>query len=238
VTYASICFLSYNRPEFLAEAVESAKRNAGFPCEVIVHDDGSDDRTWATVSRLLRSGEISRVVANPPGRNEGVGAAFNRAAAVATGDYLIKMDQDLLFQPNWLSKTVDVLEADPQIGAMGLFKYDVDPVDWRKMELDEPTAPQVACVPYHYVKDFVGSAIAMTRAVWDVFGPWPEHSDAFAEDVEFKLDTLVRDGGLRLALPDEDLAHNRGFGVGPSTVAVIRDGQLTASEINHGGVTF
>lgn len=233
--YASLCFLSYNRPDFLVEAIRTAKGHAGFPCEIVVHDDGSNDETWGAVSALLRGGEVTRLVANPPGQNEGVGAAFNRAAAVATGDYLVKLDQDLLFHPNWLRKTVDLLEADQKIGAAGLFKYHVDPVDWRKMQLHAGAAP--GTVAYHYVSDFVGSAIAMTRPVYDVFGPWPEHSAAFAEDIDFKT-AIVRDGGLRLALPDEDLAHNRGFGVGPSTVAVMVDGRLTASPIRDEGRIF
>lgn len=226
--YASLCFLSYNRAQFLSEAVASAKSAAGYPCEVVVHDDGSTDPSvMPMLTGMLERGEISRLVANPPGRNEGVGAAFNRAVGVATGDPVIKLDQDLVFNSGWLADVVRILDDDRSVAALGLFRYHCDPVDWRKMNHREPPADLRS--GHEYVDDFVGSAIAIPRRAWRELGRFPEHSAAFAEDVEWKKNAQA--AGWELALPTSDLAVNRGFGVGPSTVAVIRDGELTASEI-------
>lgn len=232
--FASLCFLSYNRPQFLREAIESAHVNAHYPHEIIVHDDGSTDpEVYRVLENLRDQGTLSTVILNARGHNEGVGRSFNRAAAAASGDPIIKIDQDLLFQPGWLRRTVDLLSRDTDVGCAGLFKYPVDPVDWRKMQIDwEPEyelVPVPGIEPYHYVADFVGSAIAIPSEVWDEYGPWPEYSDAFAEDVEFKLGLRAR--GMRLALPDDDLATNRGFGVGPSTVVIAPQ---TVQTIHHG----
>ena len=65
-------------------------------------------------------------------------------------------------------------------------------------------------------KDFVGSAIGFRRDIWDTFGPWPEFSEAYAEDIEFK--TKIANAGFHLALPLDDLAENIGFGETKSTV--------------------
>lgn len=227
--HASLCFLSYNRLASLENAVKTATDNPGFPVEVIIHDDGSNDAHAVFSSpSLVRAAAV--MLFGHPLRNEGVGRAINRSFSVATGSYLVKLDQDLVFNPNWLEKAIWVLESDPQVGMVGLFKYEHDPVDWRKMERGVGRASGVGlCPEYHYVEDFVSSAFVITRETYEMFGPLPEYSDAFAEDIEFKND-LKNIAGLKLALLDEDVCTNVGFGIGPSTV-VESDGSV--HKIHH-----
>lgn len=214
--YASLCFLSFNRPEFLREAIRTATAHAEYPHEVIVHDDGSGKETVDMLLGLLASDQISKLILSPRGHNEGVGAAFNRAAALATGDPVCKLDQDLVFQPGWLRKTSEWLSKDVDVGMFGLFKYYVDPVNWREMN-HRPPSPELGG-EYEYVDDFVGSAMVIPQEILAEFGQFPEHSAAFAEDVEYKK--MLQANGLELALPCDDLATNVGFGVGPSTVVI------------------
>lgn len=230
--YASLCFLSYQRPYFIADAIMTAVDNAGYPSEVICHDDGSTDPiVQVTLIKLLEQGYISHLILNKSGHNEGVGTAINRTFALATGDPIIKLDQDLIFHEDWLARTVGILNIDENIGMLGLFKYHHDPVDWREMRIDVPTKGG-----YHYTRQFCGSAMAIPRKVWEVLGPMDEHLDAFNEDSNFMK--RVRTGGnwegnvgWELALPDVDLVENQGFGVGPSTV--VPDHGVVAT-IHHG----
>ena len=234
MTHASLCFLSYERPQFLEMAIVSAVEMAApEKLEVIVHDDGSTNLdVHRVLEALLAAGYVSTIIKNPPGHNEGVGRAINRSFALATGDPILKLDQDLIFKPGWLQKARAILEND-RVGMLGLFRYWVDPVDHRKMEI--PWTNPVWSgpgVPYHYVKDFVGSAMVIPRAILDKFGPFEEHSTAFAEDLAYK--TKLCGCGYQLALADEDLATNQGFGVGPSTVVVAgEDGRPTVHRINE-----
>lgn len=237
--FASCCLLSYNRPQFVEEAILTLTGNANFPLELIVHDDGSTDLGVREVlRRFVDSGAISTLIENPPGHNEGVGLATRRMFDIAQGDPLIKIDQDLIFQPNWLSRTVEVLErnwhtaqsgdpdAEPFIGALGLFKYECAPVHHAEMFRRSWTY-------WHEVSDFVGSVFAVPRAYYEEYGPFPTHSDAFAEDVEFK--TRLQSNDLALGLTPDDLVVNRGFGLGPSTVAVDDgEGRPTSATIHHG----
>jgi GT2 family glycosyltransferase len=227
--FASLCFLSFNRPEFIAGAVRSAVENAEYPCEVIVHDDGSDPNVRETLWGLMDDGLVSHLMFNPHGHNEGVGKAINRTFTAARGDPLVKLDQDLLFRPGWLANVSGWLRQDRRVGMFGLFRYDADPVDWRKMN----HRPSWTEGDYEYVDDFVGSALVVPRRIYERFGPFEEHSDAFAEDVAYKR--RLRNMGYELALPTGDLAVNRGFGPGPSTV-VFRDqsGELAVTGIQHG----
>jgi glycosyltransferase involved in cell wall biosynthesis len=227
--HCSLCFLSYNRPDALERAVRSAIKNAGYPIEVVVHDDGSDVETRRRVLALQDThGLVSTVILQPQGHNEGVGRAFNRCVGATSGEYVVKLDQDLTFEPDWLVNAITILESNPRIGAVGLFKYGHFPCRWQDMELSSGVAHEIK---YHLVRDFVSSALVTTRDLLDVMGPWEEHSDAFAEDVVWKR--RIQDFGFTLALPDVDLATNHGFGVGPSTV-VPAEGQVT--KIKHGPI--
>lgn len=234
MTYASLCFLSFNRPAFIRQAVQTARGTAEFPHEIIVHDDGSNDDTVSTLLSMRSEGLISKLILGPPGHNEGVGAAFNRAVSVSTGDPICKLDQDLVFHQGqgWLRRTVEWLNADSAVGMFGLFKYPVDPVDWKKMNHRAPYEVNYEG-QYEYVDDFVGSAMLIPREIFDEFGPFPEHSSAFAEDVEYKK--MLQSKGFELALPCNDLATNIGFGIGPSTVVVAPS---TVQAIHDGPLVF
>ena len=236
---ASLCILSYNRPGFLEQAVDSARDNAGAPLEIIVNDDGSNHPDcYDLCNTLLGSARISKLIFNPPGHNQGVGESVRVAFGTASGDVLIKADQDLIFRPNWLKRALDILwnvvEVDgvaKRVGMVGLFHYHHDPVDTRKMRIQRYQG-------WESCHDFCGSAFLITREVYEECGPIPTHSDAFAEDVDLK--GRVKAAGYLLALPEEDLADNRGFGVGPSTVVTGTDGDggYKVQKIHHSPIMY
>lgn len=240
--FATACVLSYERPDFLRKSLETMIQHANYPLEIIVHDDGSKDpRVLVMLNRLLAEGKISTVIANRPGHNQGQGVALNRMFNAAQGDPIIKLDQDLVYQPGWLRESVRILDAnraridgvahpegnplegEPAIGALGLFRYYAEPVHHEEMFVQGWGGEWEEC------KDFVGSAMVIPRDAWEAFGPFDQHSDAFAEDREFKM--KLRAEGLALALPSgQDFVTNIGFGVGPSTV-VVDHGQVAT--IHH-----
>lgn len=228
MTHASLCFLSYERPQFLIQAVTSALDYAREPVEVIIHDDGSrDPQVRQVIHDLLNVDGVSTAIINPPGHNQGQGVALNRMFRIATGDPIIKLDQDLIFQPGWLAKTREIL-ADERVGLLGLFKYWHDPVDWRKTGIEVWGTP-----PTHsFYTHICGSGMAIPRRVWEELGPFAEHWDSFGEDWGFQQ-TVHGSGRWLNALPSEDLVTNQGFGIGPSTVVVAGpNGQPTVHKIN------
>lgn len=236
----SVCVLSFNRLEFLKQSLASMVATATEPLEIIVHDDGSDVGVVRWLTEAVTRGEISHLILNPIGHNEGQGTALNRMFNMASGDIIIKADQDLIYQPGWTKAIREVLAHNREraarqdldrIGCLGLFKYHVDPVDWRKMRIQVCTD---GLVQWEECKDFCGSLLAIPREAWDTFGPFDEHSDAFAEDFTFKMKVAETEGWC-LALTVEDYVQNIGFGEGPSTV-VVRDekNELTSRAIHHG----
>lgn len=121
MSHTSLCVLAYNRPRFLEECLRSLHISATpeHPIEVIVHDDGSTDpEQRQLLAALHQQGLTSTVILNSPGHNEGRGIAMNRCAAVATGDPLCFIDQDLVFEPGWLGDLHAILAKAPTDGAL------------------------------------------------------------------------------------------------------------------------
>lgn len=221
MSHISVCVLSYNRLEFLRQSLRTMVETADEPIEIIVHDDGSKDvDLWEFLIQAVERGEISRLILNPPGHNEGQGIALNRMFHMAKGDIIIKADHDLIYKPGWTKAIREAFAANardvahlpgiPKIGALGLFKYLVEPVIWSEMEIANRGA-------YSETQDFVGSLMAIPREAWEEFGPFEERSSAFAEDAVFKQGLLASDSWCN-ALTAGDYIENVGFGVGPSTL--------------------
>jgi glycosyltransferase involved in cell wall biosynthesis len=211
MSYASCCVLSYRRAHFLGRCIDTLIGGASAPLELIVHDDGSgDEDVMELLAERQRLGEISTLITNAPGHNQGQGVAINRMFAVATGDPIIKIDHDLIFQPGWLAEVNRLMKAAPQIGLLSGFRYWHDPCDWRKTLVGMHAGWQ----EHEYI---MGSFMAVRRACWEELGPFEEHSAAFAEDHIFQR--KVTDSGRWVCgTPTTDLMTNQGYGLGPSTV--------------------
>ena len=112
-TTFSVIVTCYNYRDFVEEAVDSALAQTRAAAQVIVVDDGSTDGS----SELLRAryGDDPRVTLLF-GENGGQLAAFQRGAAVASGDVLCFLDAD----DRWLPTHLE------QIGALYDERRDVD----------------------------------------------------------------------------------------------------------------
>jgi glycosyltransferase involved in cell wall biosynthesis len=105
----SVIIPTYNRRDYLKEALESVFAQSFHEMEVIVVDDGSTDGTAAA----LRSfGDAVRCVAQP---HSGVSSARNKGIRVAAGEWLAFLDSDDLWLPRKLAVQLDYIEAHPGI---------------------------------------------------------------------------------------------------------------------------
>lgn len=225
MTFASCCLLSYERPEFLRRAVNSLIAKPGAPLELIVHDDGSSSpQVQPLIERWLAGGHVSTAILNPPGHNQGRGVAMNRCFAIAEGDPLIIIDQDLVFKADWLLRVLLLLEANPEIGLLSGFRYWHEPCDWRQTIVAQHDGWQ----EHEYV---MGSFMAIRRACWEELGPFESYSPAFAEDHVFQRKVTASERWV-CGTPDEDLMENLGYGVGPSTVVVAGPDGPTVRKIH------
>jgi glycosyltransferase involved in cell wall biosynthesis len=211
----SVGVLSYNRPKWLDDTLNSMLMTTNKEFELIINDDGS---THEDIPRILDSWrDYATVITNPKGWNEGVGRSINKCFGVATGDILIKVDTDLDFSPGWLDEIIRLFD-DPEhsrLGLLGLCHYYHQPVDMRETLIEQLD-------DYDVHTHILGSAFAVRREVYEEFGIG-SYSPAFAEDWEL-MRQIDDDFYWHNGLPIKQLASNYGMGLGNSTVA-LPDGQ-------------
>jgi glycosyltransferase involved in cell wall biosynthesis len=195
-------------------SIESLFLNTREPFELIIHDDGGCKKAVEYLMELYDEERVSTVILNA-GKNMGVGEAVKRCFSIAKGDYLVKADQDLLYRPGWLGTMIKAIELFPDVGMIGGFKYKVE----HKTAGWDYTSPKKIrrkdCTVWD-VTDFVSSMFLIRRATYDECGEFPIGSGAFAEDCEYKK--RLTDAEYRLALTEEDVVENIGFGLGRSSM--------------------
>lgn len=94
----SIIIPTFNRAALLPNAVDSVLAQTEKDWELIIVDDGSKDETKDVLTRYE---EIPKIKVRLQ-ENQGVAAARNAGAEMATGDYLIFLDSDDEFYPSLL----------------------------------------------------------------------------------------------------------------------------------------
>lgn len=103
----SVVIPARNATRTIQATLNSAFAQSLAPHEVIVADDGSDDRL---AEALLPYGDRILLVRIP---HSGAAAARNAGARLAKGDALFFCDADLLLYPDLLAKLARALENDP-----------------------------------------------------------------------------------------------------------------------------
>ncbi len=98
---------AYNAETLVRETIESALAQTLAPCEIIVMDDGSTDRTAEVVAALPPPVRLLRQA------NAGHRVARNVAASVATGELFAFLDADDLWEPEKLRLQVELLRSAP-----------------------------------------------------------------------------------------------------------------------------
>jgi glycosyltransferase involved in cell wall biosynthesis len=103
----SVVIPCYNAEAHLAQAIRSVLQQTHPPCEVIVVDDGSRDRSRDIAASF--GGKV-RIL---PTEHAGGCRARNHGAAQAQGDALMFLDADDVLGPTVLQSLVEILERHP-----------------------------------------------------------------------------------------------------------------------------
>lgn len=109
----SIIVPAYNAERFIGRALESAICQTYRDVEIVVVDDGSNDRT-AEIIHAVRDSRIRYLSQT----NRGQGPARNKGLRASTGGYVTFLDADDYYRPRKVERQVAFLETHPEFGAV------------------------------------------------------------------------------------------------------------------------
>ena len=115
----SVVIPTYNRPDYLIEAVESVLAQTYQDFEIVVIDDGSSDDTPSRFATYIERTPLAQ------GRtfyhkqeNSGSAVARNRGVFYAKGEYIAFLDSDDLWYPTKLEKQVKILDENQEMSVV------------------------------------------------------------------------------------------------------------------------
>jgi glycosyltransferase involved in cell wall biosynthesis len=188
----AVVVAAYNAERYLGETLESICAQDPAPRDVVVVDDGSDDRT----ADVLRHAPSTVRVLHQERR--GAAAALNRGVASTDADMVGFCDDDDLWTPGRLARQLAALAEDPAIGGVsGMVEQFVSPdVADMSARVHVDTAPQVGRV--------LGTLL-VRRTTMAAVG-------AFDEELDMpQIDWVVRayTSGIRFASVDRVVLRRR-----------------------------
>jgi glycosyltransferase involved in cell wall biosynthesis len=100
--------------DVLKVSLESMRKDAGLPFDLMVFDNGSCQEVRDFLVKEKEEGQIQYLILSE--KNMGKGGAWNVMLTGAPGEIIAYTDADVLFSPNWLSRSVEILETFPNVG--------------------------------------------------------------------------------------------------------------------------
>ena len=114
-----IAIPTHNQAVYIGDALRSAFAQTIPPCQVLVSDDAGTDDTKAVVEafrKTLPLEEQNRLRYDRSPQQLGIGGNFDRAARMAQGDFVVKLDSDDILEPQFIEILSEHLKKNPQAG--------------------------------------------------------------------------------------------------------------------------
>ena len=182
----SVIIPTFNGGSGLAPTIMSLRRQTLRPIEIIVVDDGSTDETRAVAERARAQGLVDMVICH--GTRCGRSAAINAAARFASGNLLLTVDADTVFEPTAVAQLAATFN-DPRVGgaSCNIGISNEHHSIWTRLQSVE------------YLM-----SISAGRSILDVVGAIACLSGACSM---YRRETFLRQGGLDVG-PGEDLEYS------------------------------
>ena len=115
----SVVMSSYNRKDYVKEAIESILNQTYKDFEFIIIDDCSTDGTRDIIEKYAQNDK--RIIFIKNDKNMDYNFNFRKGFEIAKGKYIARMDDDDISLPNRFEKQVEFMEQNPDITVLGTF---------------------------------------------------------------------------------------------------------------------
>ena len=241
----SIIIVNYNVKYFLHQLIQSLLRsNAKYQFEIIVVDNASQDDSIAYLQNQSYRDRIT-LLANET--NVGFSKANNQGIKIAQGRYILLLNPDTLVQEDTLTKVIDCMDEDAQIGALGVKMIDGSSQYLPESKRGFPTPwvsfcrifgladlfPKSRIFNGYYmghlsefetqdVDILTGAFLLVRREVVDKIGGLDEAFFMYGEDIDFSY--RVKQAGYDVVyFPHTSIIHFKGESTNKDSVRYVRN---------------
>ncbi|HQU35635.1 MAG: glycosyltransferase family 2 protein [Anaerolineae bacterium] len=178
--------------EVLKVSLESMRKDAGLPFDLMVFDNGSCAEVRDFLVKEKEEGRIQYLILSE--KNMGKGGAWNVMLVGAPGEIIAYTDSDVLFSPKWLSRSVEILETFPNVGMVTARPFRTPPEFYEstlKWARENAKLEEGQFIPWETFLEFnlsLGQTEEENRKVYAETRDWrltyrPERSGAQSKDV-------------------------------------------------------
>jgi glycosyltransferase involved in cell wall biosynthesis len=218
----------YNAERYLAACIEGVLAQTLPPAEILVIDDGSQDRTTEIASRypvkILRHEQ-----------NRGLAAARNTGIRNAQHDLVAALDVDCVAEPEWLEKLASPFSDPHVVGTNGRLEEAVQTSvadRWRRTHMPQHWGN----APLRNPRFLFGADTVYRKAVVIEAGGYDERCRTNGEDADISARISAR-GGVTIYDPTAIVRHQRHDSMG-SILDTYWRWRQPALETLPGGVTL
>jgi len=176
------------RPErvWLDRAIDSLRAQVHQRWQLVIADDASGDEALASYLRALADAD-PRIAVILRADNGNISRATNSAAALATGDFLVFVDQDDELAPDALGEIALALADDPEADLLYTDDDKIDDAGRRYSPQFKPDWSPELLLSYMYI----GHALVVRRALFESLGGFRVGFEG-SQDFDFALRATER----------------------------------------------
>ena len=180
----SIVIPCYNDWEYVDQAVNSALNQVYPNLEVIIVDDGSNEKTKILLTKI--EPKITKLITQ---ENQGQSRARNVGIRASKGVYIITLDSDDFFEPTFCEKAVNILSENSDIKLVTCYSNLI--FENGTSSLYKPNGGGLKDVLIHNIA--MGSVI-FRKNEWETISGFDESMRKGFEDWEFYIRLLINSG--------------------------------------------
>ena len=159
----SVLMTVYNGEKYLHEAIVSILSQTYSNLELVVVDDGSNDRSIDILEEFQRLD--TRVIVYKHPKNMGCVAAGNSCFSLAQGKYVARLDADDVSVPERLERQVAFLEMHPDVGLVGSLGEMINGDGSHIMDISLPISSGLIMWSLSFIDPIINSASCARRSL-------------------------------------------------------------------------
>ena len=165
----SVIVPTYNRADFLCQAIESVLAQTHTNIELHVVDDGSTDES----GKILKSYSTDKRIHTYFQENSGQAVARNLGVQHAKGEYICFLDSDNVWLPDKIERQLEIFERNPSVDVV---YGDLITIDEAGEEISRENMRRYSGnITDQLLRDnFVSFNTAMSKADANSSGRWPQ----------------------------------------------------------------